>query len=228
MSDKSITISKNTLSILKNFSSINSNILVKPGNVIQTKNIAGSGFAEATVEETFDVEFGIWDLNQFLGVVSCCVNPAFVFHNNHVDIHSENGSIFTFMYSEPRLLTVPKVQPTIPNATGKTRIEESMWTQIVRAASVLQVDDISFISSEYGVTAIVTDLSDPTSHKYTTDLQGSSFGHSFEVNFKISNIKILPGNYNISFVESKMIIFQHESVDLTYWFGAESSSTYDE
>jgi hypothetical protein len=228
MSEKSTTISKNTLAILKNFSSINSNILVKPGSLLQTKNISGSGLAQAIVPETFNVEFGIWDLNQFLGMVSCCTNPSFEFHEKHVNIKSENGSEFTFFYSEPRLLTVPKVQPKEMKATATASIDEDRWTQIVRAASVLQVDDISFVSTEDGVTATVTDLNDPTSHKYTVHVGGENNGHKFEVNFKISNIKILSGDYQLSFVEANMVVFQHTSMNLTYWFGAESTSTYDE
>lgn len=226
MTTETITISKNTLSILKNFESLNSNILVKPGNVLRTKNISGTGFAEAIVDEQFTTEFGIWNLHQFLGVISCCVNPTFDFEENQVNIQSQNGSVFTYIFSEPSLLTVPTRQPKVPeNPTATARIAEDVWGQITRAASVMEVDDISFVSTADGLTAIVTDLSDPTSHKYSIDLGGSCNDHTFEVNFKISNLKILTGNYKIMLVEAKMIVFQHEGVNLTYWFGSESATS---
>jgi hypothetical protein len=228
MQDNTIKISSETLSILKNFSSLNSNILIKPGNVIRTLAVNRGGMAEAVIDETFDTEFGIWDLDQFLGVVSLCNNPTFKFLEKKVEINSSTGSVFEYNYSEPRLLLVPSKQPTVPEPTATASIDYGIWSEIIRAASVLKVDDISFINAEDGVTAVVTDLSDPTAHTYTVNLEGSSMNHTFEVNFKISNIKILQGSYKMLLSEGKMAVFQNTNLNLTYWFGAESSSTYDE
>ena len=115
MTSTSITISKTTLSILKNFASMNSNILVKPGNVIKTITPSKSGMAEAVIEETFDVEFGIWDLNKFLGLVSLFNNPQFEFGEKSVSITGSNGSVVKYNYSEPRLLTYPQKKANILN-----------------------------------------------------------------------------------------------------------------
>jgi len=93
-----VTFSKNTLTILKNFSSLNSNLLVKPGNVIKTITPSKTGMAVATVEETFDVEFGIWDLNKFLGVVSLFNNPTFTFGDKSVRIKNGGDSVVNYYY----------------------------------------------------------------------------------------------------------------------------------
>ena len=103
-----ITLSKTTLAILKNFSSLNSNILVYPGNVIKTITPSMNGMAEATVEETFDTQFGIWDLNKFLGVISLYSNPTFDFQEKFVTIHGNNNSVinqFSFKYKLGAVIT---------------------------------------------------------------------------------------------------------------------------
>ena len=224
----SITISKSTLAILKNFSSLNSNILVKPGNVLRTITVAKTGYAEAKVSETFDREFGIFDLTKFLGVVSVCTNPTFEFGDKSVNIHSSNGSLIEYYYSEPRLLTVPTKNVSMPKVTGTTNISQEIFEEINRISSVLQVEDLSFVTTDDGIVARVSDINDPSGNSYEINLGGEPNGHSFELNFKIPNLRILPGNYKVSFSEARMAVFQNENIDLTYWFGSESSSTYDE
>jgi hypothetical protein len=100
-----VNLSKNTFSILKNFATLNSNLLVKPGNVIKTITPSKNGMAVASVEETFDTEFGIWDLNKFLGVVSLFNNPNFTFGEKSVKIKNGGDSIVNYYYSEPKLVT---------------------------------------------------------------------------------------------------------------------------
>jgi hypothetical protein len=149
MTSTDIKISKATLSILKNFAGMNSNILIKPGNVIKTITPSRSGMAEAVIEETFDVEFGIWDLNKFLGVVSLFSNPVFEFGEKSVKIYggqSGSGSVVNYFYSEPRLLTYPSKSVNMPPTTVKTVMEEGMFDDLSRISSVLQLPDISFRS----------------------------------------------------------------------------------
>ena len=93
--------SKQTFEILKNFSTINSNILVKPGNTLSTITGAKNVMSEAKVAEEFDVEFGIWDLSKFLGTISLFQDPEFEFEEKYVLIKSSTGSCVKYYYSEP-------------------------------------------------------------------------------------------------------------------------------
>ena len=102
-----ISISKETLAVLKNFAGFNSNVLVPEGNVIKTITPAKNVMAIA-VQEEFPVEFGIWDLNKFIGTVSLFDNPTFEFFDNHMKIHGGSGSSIKYMYSAKRLLTIPE------------------------------------------------------------------------------------------------------------------------
>jgi hypothetical protein len=228
MTSTEFKISKTTLSILKNFASMNSNILVKPGNVIRTITPTKSGMAEAVVEETFDVEFGIWDLNKLLGAVSVFSNPSFEFHDKFVKIARPNGSVLKFNYSEPKLLTVPTKTVNMPPTSVKTRLTEELFNELTRIASILQLPDISFQSDGTLIYAIVTDLSDPTANDYKVELEGNADGAEFELNFKMENIRILPGDYEVSFAKNVAAQFENENINLKYWFAMEPNSRYTE
>jgi len=121
-----LKISNETLEILKNFSSINSNILVKPGNTIATISPIKNIMAEAKVSENFDCEFGIWDLNKFLGTISLFDDPEFVFEEKFVTITSNsNKSAVKYYYSEPSLLTTINKKIVMPEIVVSCFISES-------------------------------------------------------------------------------------------------------
>ncbi len=223
-----ITLSKTTLSILKNFASLNSNILVKPGNTLRTITPSKNGMAEAIVEETFDVEFGIWDLSKFLGVVSLFTAPKFEFKEKSVIIHGGNGSRVTYFYSEPKLLTVPTKNVNMPQTSVKVSITEKVFVELQKASAVLQLPDLSFVSEDDNVVAVVSDLLDPTTNNYKVIVGKNDSDASFSLNFKMENIKILPGDYTVEFSKNIVGQFTHDTLDIKYWFAMESNSKYSE
>ena len=224
-----VTFSKNTLTILKNFSSLNSNLLVKPGSVIKTITPSKNGMAIANIEESFDVEFGIWDLNKFLGVISLFNNPTFNFGEKSVRIKNGGDSVVNYFYSEPRLLSVPTKDVNMPSVNVSTTLTEKQFSELQKAASVMQLPDLSFKSENSNILAVVSDLSDPTTNSYKVILQESWDGPEFVFNFKMENIKILPGDYTINFAKNIVGEFVHKSISLKYWFAMESAtSKYEE
>jgi len=222
-----ITLSKNTLSILKNFASMNSNILVKPGNTIRTITPSKNGMAEATVTETFDVEFGIWDLNKFLGVISLFSTPTLEFDDKFVTISGANGSSVKYFYSEPRLLTTPTKQVNMPSTVASISLSEKTFSELQKASSVLQLPDLSFVGNDGKIVATVLDLGDPTTNSYKVEVGTIEKGTQFRFNFKMENIRLLPGNYHVNFAKNIVGEFSHETLDLTYWFAMENTSTYN-
>jgi hypothetical protein len=227
MTKNEITLSKTTLSVLKNFSTLNSNILVKPGNVLRTITPSKNGMAEATVEETFDVEFGIWDLSKFLGVVSLFSTPKFEFGEKSVVIHGGNGSRVTYFYSEPRLLTTPTKNVNMPSVSLSVDITEKIFAELQKASSVLQLPDLSFVNENDRIMAVVSDLQDPTTNNYKVDVGVNKSNSEFSLNFKMENIKILPGDYTIEFSKNVVGQFTNETLDLKYWFAMETNSKFN-
>ena len=222
-----VTFSKNTLTILKNFSSLNSNLLVKPGKVIKTITPSKNGMAVASIDENFDVEFGIWDLNKFLGVVSLFNNPTFNFEEKSVSIKNGGDSVVKYYYSEPRLLSVPTKDVNMPTVEVSITLLNKQLAELQKAASVMQLPDFSFIGEEGSpISARVSDLSDPTSNSYDIPVADSAYsGPSFCFNFKMENIKILPGDYKINFAKNVVGEFIHQSMPLKYWFAMEANTS---
>jgi hypothetical protein len=222
---KPVTFSKNTLSILKNFSSLNSNLLVKPGNVIKTITPSKNGMAIAKVDEKFDVEFGIWDLNKFLGVVSLFNNPTFDFGQKSMKIKNGGNSIVNYYYSEPRLLSVPTKDVIMPEVNVSIIMTEKQFSELQKAASVMQLPDLSFTTDSGQIVAMVSDLGDPTTNTYKVVVEEKYDGPEFLFNFKMENIKILPGDYKINFAKNVVGEFVHKTISLTYWFAMEANTS---
>lgn len=222
---KPVTFSKNTLSILKNFSSLNSNLLVKPGKVIKTITPSKNGMAIARVEESFDTEFGIWDLNKFLGVVSLFSNPTFDFGAKSMKIKNGGSSVVTYYYSEPRLLSVPSKDVIMPEVSVSISMTEKQFSELQKAASVMQLPDLSFTSDNGTIVAMVSDLTDPTSNTYKVVVLEKYDGPEFLFNFKMENIKILPGDYKINFAKNVVGEFINQGISLTYWFAMEANTS---
>lgn len=214
MTHTKIKLSRNTLAILKNFSAINSNLLIKPGNTFKTIAPSKSVFAEAKVEEEFPVEVAIWDLGQFLGVVSLFDDPEFEFDENYVRIQSNNSSV-KYFYSTPSLLTVPSKNITMPKVTHEFVVTQDTFAELMKASSVLQVGDLQ-ISGENGIVSLsVSKKSDPTSNSYTVEVGKSD--EDFSYILQMDDLKLLPGDYTVSLTDTVVSKFSHNSISLNYY-----------
>ena len=218
--------SKQTFEILKNFSTINSNILVKPGNTLSTITGAKNVMSEAKVAEEFDVEFGIWDLSKFLGTISLFQDPDFEFSEKYVLIRSASGSCVKYYYSEPSLLTVPTKRLDMPDTVVSFVLPDSVFKEILRAASVLQLPDLAIRSKDGAIVAVVLDKTEPTSNDYTIDVGINETGAEFDFHFKIENLKFIPGDYTVNITEKVVSEFVNSGIDVTYWVALESTSNY--
>jgi len=222
------TLSSRTLEILKNFSTINSNILVKPGNVLSTISPIKNVMAEATVEEDFDTEFGIWDLSKFLGTISLFNKPEFIFNEKYVVVKDENStSEVVYYYSEPRLLTTVNKKINMPDAVVNCTLTQSVFNDILRAASVLQVSDIAIRSKGGDIEIVALDKSDSTTNNYSVVIGNNPDDSDFTFFFKAENLKMLPGDYDIDISDKIVSRFKKVNDDLTYWVALESDSTYN-
>lgn len=209
-----IKLSKNTLSILKNFSSINSNLLIKPGNTFKTIAPSKSVFAEAKVEEEFPVEVAIWDLGQFLGVVGLFGEPEFEFEENYVRIHSNNSSV-KYFYSAPSLLTVPSKSIVMPKVTHQFVVTQSVFFELMRAASVLQVGDLELCGEDGIISLSVSKKSDPTSNSYRVEVGETE--QDFSYTLQMDDLKLLPGDYTVSLTDTVISKFAHTNMSLNYY-----------
>ena len=185
--------------------------------------------AKATVEENFPIDFGIWDLTSFLGTISLFDDPEFEFHEKYVVIKNNRSSKVKYFYSDPSLLTVPSREVKMPEPVVTIDLEDSTFNELKKASSVLGLPDLSFVSSEDGVSAILSDKSNATNNTFSLDIKNSTFeeGTEFNFDFKIEHLRFIPGNYRMKIAEKVVCEFQKISSDLTYWVAVQSTSSYN-
>ena len=220
-------LSKKTIEILKNFSTINSNILVEPGNTIKTISPVKNVMAQATVSETFDCQFGIWDLNKLLGTISLFNDPEFYFEENHVTIVGSNGTKVTYYYSEPKLLTTINKTITMPETVVSFELKNDEFSELQKASSVLQLPDLCLRSSGSTIELVSMDKKDSTSNNYSVEVGTNDNNEDFEFYFKVENLKLMPGDYDVEVTEKVVSKFTNQATDLSYWIALESDSRYE-
>jgi len=228
MTKATTTISKDTLNILKNFSGINSNLYVKPGSKITTMSPTKNIMAEVEVEESFDTEFGIWDLNKLLGVISLFQDPEFIFDDKYMTITGASGSKVKYFYSDPKLLSYPTKSIKKIDAVVEFDLTSDDFRELSRAGAVLQNPDLCFVSDDDAVLAVVKDLKDPTCNVFSIRVGNNKDQADFSFNFKLENMKMFDGDYHVALSKNVIGQFTHASRSLTYWVAMDATSTYKE
>ena len=228
MTKATTTISKDTLNILKNFSGINSNLYVKAGSKITTMSPTKNIMAEVEVEESFDIEFGIWDLNKLLGVVSLFQDPEFIFDDKYMTITGASGSKVKYFYSDPKLLSYPTKSIKKIDAVVEFDLTSDDFRELSRAGAVLQNPDLCFVSDDDAVLAVVKDLKDPTCNVFSIRVGDNKDQADFSFNFKLENMKMFDGDYHVALSKNVIGQFTHASRPLTYWVAMDATSTYKE
>ena len=221
-------LSDNTLSLLKNFSSINQSILFKKGNTLRTISVMKNILAEATVTEDFAKDFGVYDLNEFIGVMGLVDAPSLKFEDDFVIVSDSSGrSKVKYFYAAEETLTSPSKDVTMPEPDVKFVLDNDTLNKLKKAASTLGHNEVS-IKAENGVLSLsVVENQNSTSNAFSIDIDGE-FKQDAVFNFiiNISNIKILAGDYDVE-ISSKLITqFKHKGLGVTYWIALEKSSTY--
>ena len=223
-----VKLSRNTFDILKNFATINTNLLVETGNVIKTLSPMKNIMAEATVLEDFDIPFGIWDLNKFLGTISLFDKPELEFEEKYVTINGAGGASVRYHYSDPSLLLTSTKTLNMPEPVVTFELTQKQFNEIQKAAAVLQVPDICVRNNGEILQLVALDKADRGSNSYSIDLGELETSEDFEFYFRVENLKILPGDYQVSITEKIVSEFNHKSVDLKYFIAMESDSHYGE
>ena len=206
-------ISKSTIEVLKNFCSINKSIVIKPGNKVATLSINKNILAIADVEESFDTQISIYDLGVFLGGLSLFDSPKIdTTESNYVTVSDQRGKSKTrFFYADPDIITQPpEKEISIPSEDVKFRLEAGVLQQLQRAASVYQLPDLCLFSDDGVMNLCVTDKKNDTSNSYSVEVGTSN--EEFCYCFKVENLKLLAGDYNVTISKQNVALFQGEGI----------------
>jgi ribosomal protein L28 len=216
-------LSKETLALFKNFAGINSNLLLKSGNKLATISAQKNVMADATVTETFP-DFGIYDLNEFLGAMSLFEDPDLDFKDKFVSI-SQGSMKIKFFAADASVLTAPQKAITFPEAEINFNVSAAMLNMIHKTASVLRAADVSIIGDGSQITVVVADKKNASGNSFSEPV--GTTDKTFRVNLKVENLKMLPGDYDVSISSKKISRFKSPSSDLVYYVAVEADSTFD-
>ena len=218
-------LSDNALAILKNFAGINNSILVKQGNKLRTISVAKNILAEAEIKEEFPRDFAIYDLNQFLNGLSLHHDPDLDFNQDSYLSIKEGKRRVKYFFADPNVIIAPpEKEITLPSQDVCFQLDSVTLDKLVKAAAVYQLPDMSAIGENGVIKLVVRDKKNDTSNEYAIVVGETS--DDFEFNFKVENIKIIPGAYEVV-VSSKLLSqFTNTQHNLKYYIALEPDSTF--
>ena len=222
-------LSNDTINVLKNFGAINQGILFKKGKVLKTMSSGKNILAEVTIKEDIPTEFGIYDLNKFLSVVSLHKdNPTFEFGDKEVKIVGNKGrSKMKYRFCEPTMIvTPPEKQLAMPNPEVSFSLSAEDFDWIMKAAGVLGSPQVAVESDGSKVTVTAFDSSDSSAHTDALEVSSGN-GDKFRFIFKTEHLtKLFGGAYDVQISSKGISNFKHKTVELQYWISTETGSTF--
>ena len=225
----SMKLSNETLTILKNFSTINSNIVVNSGSTIKTMSESKTIMSVATVKESFPDTFGVYDLNEFLGTMNMFDNSNLDFDSSmkFVKISQGNCSV-KYFFSEVSNLTSPTRDIVMPPCEISFSFTSSDMNSIRKASSALGATDLIIDSTNEGKLILrVTDTSNPTSNSFEMEYPNENAVKAKCI-FNITNFKFINDDYDVC-ISSKLISnFKAKNNPIEYWIALEKSSNFGE
>ena len=221
-----MNLSDNTLGILKNFAGINNSILVKEGNQLRTISVMKNILAEAEIPEDFPRQFGIYDLNQFLNGLSLHSDPNLDFTEQSYLTISEGRRKVKYFFADPQVIIAPpEKEITLPTEDVCFQLESITLEKLLKAAAVYQLPDLCAVSENGTIKLLVHDKKNDTSNEFAIVVGETDRNFSF--NFKIENIKIIPGAYDVVISSKLLSRFVNSKLNLTYYIALEPDSTFE-
>ena len=219
-------LSDKTLTLLKNFSSINQSILFKQGTSLRTISVMKNILAEATIEEDLPTDFGIYDLNQFLNGLGLHQNPDLDFENQGHVVIREGKSRTKYFFADPQVIvTPPDKEITLPSEDVSFELSTTQLDKLLKAAAIYQLPDLAVVGGDGVVKIVVRDKKNDTSNDFSIVVGETDSTFSF--NFKVENIKILPGTYDVVVSQKLLSRFTCRDYDLKYFIALEPDSTFE-
>ena len=220
-------LSEHTISVLKNFASINQNLVIKEGSELQTMSAMKNIVARSGVEENFPKEMAIYDLNEFLAALSLFTSPILEFDEQYVTIKEESNptNSLKYFYSDPSVVTSPSKTITMPSQEVTFTMSNEDLSKLKKAAGVIGAPDMVLEKNGSGSSLTVKDKKNDTANNYSLNVDTNGEGE-FNFFFKVENMKLLDGTYDVEISSKNISHYTNKSSAIEYWIALEPESTY--
>jgi len=222
-------LTETTMQVLRNYASINPNIVITEGNTLKTISEARNLLSSSTLDVEFPLTFGVYDLNEFLSVLSLVDQPSLQFEENYVVVGDFVGtSRIKYFYSDLEVLTKPAKDVKMPSTDVSFTLTQATLGKVRKASSVLGHTEMSITVNDNVLRLSVLDNNDKTSNAFSIDVDGTFEQEDFNFIFDIRNLKMIDGDYQVN-ISSKLIShFVNKETSVEYWCALEKSSSYGE
>jgi len=217
-------IDTNTINILKNFSKINPSIVVQEGNVLKTISPSKTIMAKATVPTKFSRRFAIYSLDQFLANISLFKDPNLDFKEKMISISDDKRKSQYFYADESTVTKAPDKEISLPSADVSFTLTNEDLVEVEKAAGVLNAPEIAVVGDGENVSLVATDSKNPTSNEWSIDIGKTD--KVFKAIFKVDNVKIIPGEYEVTISSRGISHFVGKDSDVEYFIAVESNSQF--
>ena len=217
-------ISQNTLNVLKNFSTINQNILIKEGSTLTTRTVAKNLFVSATVDTVFPQDFGIYNLSQLLGVMSLFSDPDVELSNKYMII-SQGKNKVQYMFASPEVLDYPDKSITMPASNAEFDLSDENLKSLLKAGAILSSTDLKISGDGELITCTVLDPKNPSANTFSVEVGQTD--RNFDVFIKLENLKLIQGKYKVLLSEKKIAQFSNQEISYSMFIASERSTTWN-
>ena len=219
-------ISDSTISILRNFSDINANILFKPGKTLNTVSTMKNIMAKAEVEEEFETEFGVYDLPEFLRAIDSFKQPVLKFNGSaNLKIQDEKTSLSArYAFADKSTLVTPTKEIKMPDQTVTFTLKNEDYESVKKLYTNLSLPDIAFKGEGGKIKLVALDKKNSNSNESSVTVGETDL--EFTAYVKAENMKIIPGDYDVALSKAKIAHFINKKVKVQYWIALEADSTF--
>ena len=226
LKNQTMKLSDKTLLLLKNFSGINQSILFRQGNKLRTISVMKNILAEAEITEEFSKDFGIYDLNQFLNGLNLHQNAELDFENDGYVVIREGKMRSKYFFADPSVIVIPPDKEiTLPSEDVCFELNTQQLDKLLKASAIYQLPDLSAVGDAGVIKLVVRDKKNDTSNNFSIVVGETDSVFTF--NFKVENIKILPGAYEVVISQKLLSRFTSTDRDLKYYIAMEPDSTFE-
>ncbi len=221
-----MNLSSDTVAVLKNFSDINQNILVKPGNKVQTISTMKNILAEAEISEKFDSEFAIYDLPEFLRAVELFQKPSLNFNGgSNVQIADNNSKqSIKYFFADKSVIVAPTKNITMPDKEVTFTLKKDDFARLQKGVTTLNLPDVAVKGDGKSITLVATDKKNKSSNDYSISVGETD--KTFTAYFKAENFKMVSDDYDVAISKQKISHFVNRNKPIQYWIALEPDSEF--
>ena len=220
-------LNNNVLNVLKNFASINSSMVFNAGSELKTISEARNILASVNIDQEFPKSFGIYDMNEFLSVLSLVDTPRLRFEDNYVLIGDQSGrSKIKYFFTDIEMLTTPPATMKMPPADITFELTADTMAKIKKASAALGHTDLVITPGENAISLSINDIENSTSNTFSIDVDGETTMDNFQAVISIANLKLIPNTYTVSISSKNIAKFEDEIAGSVYFIALEKTSKW--